>query len=63
MTVKGENGVKKAYNTPRAEKLNFDYKKVVVASGGESVVCSRQNDQGNGHGCLKPGHARYNDIV
>ena len=62
MTVKGENGVKKAYNTPRAEKLSFDYKKVVVASG-SSVVCSRINDQGNGHGCLKPGHAHYNDIV
>ena len=36
--------MKRTYNTPRAEKLNFDYTKVVLASGGKG-------DHGWHHGC------------
>ena len=37
--------MKKEYKTPRAEKLDFDYKKVVLASG------ETHGDWGNGRGC------------
>ena len=36
--------MKKPYNAPSIEKLEFDYTNVVVASG-------RHGDNGNGHGC------------
>ncbi len=39
--------MRKEYNTPRAERLNFDYTKVVVASAGDDT----QGDWGNGKGC------------
>ena len=37
--------MKREYNTPRAERLDFDYKKAVVASD------PTQGDWGNGKGC------------
>ena len=39
--------MRKEYNTPRAERLNFDYTKVVVAAAGDDT----QGDWGNGKGC------------
>ena len=39
--------MKKEYRAPRAERLVFDYTRVVVASGGEQD----KGDWGNGHGC------------
>lgn len=63
MKKTGERQMKRVYSEPRAERLVFDYKKVVVASGKPSTVCTRTNDLGHGNGCLKPGHAHYNDMV
>lgn len=54
--------MKKTYKTPKAERLNFDYTNCVVASE-TGKVCTRTNDLGHGKGCLKPGHAHYNDVV
>ncbi len=53
--------MKKEYEAPKAEKIEFNYCETVVASNGGA--CTRQNDNGNGNGCLKPGHAQYNDVV
>ena len=41
--------MKKENNTPRAEKLDFDYKNAVVASAG-----GNKGDLGNGRGCGRP---------
>ena len=38
--------MKREYKTPRAEKLDFDYKKVVLASNDPI-----HGDYGNGRGC------------
>lgn len=44
--------VKKLYETPRAEKLEFDYTNTVVASKGKNPAqCTGHNP---GHGCGKP---------
>ena len=44
--------MKRDYNTPRAERLNFDYTKVVVASGNPDDPGDWGNgDWGNGNGC------------
>ena len=40
--------MKREYKTPRAEKLDFDYKKVVLASGQPDPI---HGDFGNGRGC------------
>ena len=52
-TVRGDN-MKKVYNTPKAEKLGFDYSKSVVASGGKNAGvgngCKAWPGQGEGPG-------------
>ena len=53
--------MKKEYDAPKAEKLEFDYKETVVASTGTG--CVKTNDLGQGNGCNKPGHAHYNDSI
>lgn len=40
--------MKKAYKTPRAEKLAFDYTRLVVASGGSG---NHHGDNGHQTGC------------
>ena len=61
--------MKKNYVNPQAEKIEFNYAEMVVASNSlineedteEPVisVCTRQNDQGQGKGCSK--NPVYND--
>ena len=46
MKTTGGKNMKKEYRAPRAERLEFDYTRVVVASGGHD-----KGDWGNGHGC------------
>ena len=42
--------MRKTYAAPKADKLDFDYTDVVVASGG-SGNSSNKGDNGNGKGC------------
>ena len=51
--------MKKEYDAPKAEKLEFDYKETVVASTGTN--CTKINDNGNGNGCGN--NPRYNDSI
>ena len=54
--------MKKDYNTPKAEKLEFDYTQTVVASNGGKMPCiigmgvSYQDAAGNTYSTSAPGN-------
>ena len=57
---KDETHVKKTYEAPKAEKLEFNYEETVAASGSVFIAnknrnkgCSTNGSNGNGRGCKK----------
>ena len=53
--------MKKEYDAPKAEKLEFDYKETVVASNGSHHCHKSNGDRGHQHGCGKK--VKQNDQV